>query len=329
MSNNKRFDPDKIIDYNVDYYAILELERGCLPDGNSKKERQEISNILESAYRKCARKSHPDVPGGSEDKFKMVVRAQTILLDPILRRIYESGGQDRPKFIGDDNQFEVNWDTVGTYREGTQDDTVGYSLFLKLSERAKELNLTPSFYPNLPEHNYEWDWTLPDQGVKLSLSLVRDEGEVLRLTSKEAVEHGSLPFKIYFCIPRAALRFLRGKKEEYKHQDGTVDTLRGLLKGAQYSDFNLLETTTIDEAFQYIEKGGKLESDLIAFRDGSMIAEQRQRDKESQQLKWAESTQVKNLDAEMIKAILTAKSLKYTQAPEGADNFIDDIPDDD
>lgn len=329
MSNNKRFDPDKIIDYNVDYYAILELERGCLPDGNGKKERQEISNILESAYRKCARKSHPDVPGGSEDKFKMVVRAQTILLDPILRRIYESGGQDRPKFIGDDNQFEVNWDTVGTYREGTQDDTVGYSLFLKLSERAKELNLTPSFYPNLPEHNYEWDWTLPDQGVKLSLSLVRDEGEVLRLTSKEAVEHGSLPFKIYFCIPRAALRFLRGKKEEHKHQDGTVDTLRGLLKGAQYSDFNLLETTTVDEAFQYIEKGGKLESDLIAFRDGSMIAEQRQRDKESQQLKWAESTQVKNLDAEMIKAILTAKSLKYTQAPEGADNFIDDIPDDD
>jgi len=328
MSNNKRFDPDKIIDYNMDYFSILGIEKGCLPSGVNKKEREEISKILEIAFRKSAMKSHPDVSGGSEEKFKLVVRAQTILLDPILRRIYESGGKDRPQFVGDDNQFEVNWDTVGTYREGTQDDTVGYSLFLKLSERAKELGLVPSFYPNLPEHNYEWDWTMPEEDVKLSLSLVRDEGEVLRLTSKEAVEAGSLPFKIYFCIPRAALRFLRGKKEEYTHEDGTVDTLRGLLKGAQYSDFNFLETTTLNEAYNYIEKGGKLENDLILFRDGSMIAEQRQKDKEAQQLKWAETNTIKNLDAEMIKAILTAKSLKFTLAPEGADKFIDDIPDD-
>jgi curved DNA-binding protein CbpA len=328
MSSNKRFDPDKIIDYNLDYYAILGIEKGCLPAGGNKKEREEISKILEMAFRKSAMKSHPDVPGGSEEKFKMVVRAQTILLDPILRRIYESGGKDRPQFIGDDNQFEVNWDTVGTYREGTQDDTVGFSLFLKLSERAKSLGLVPSFYPSLPEHNYEWDWTLPVEGVKFSLSLVRDEGEVLRLTSKESVEAGSLPFKIYFCIPRAALRFLRGKKEEHLQADGTVDTLKGLLKGAQYSDFNFLETTTLEEAYEYISEGGKLETHLAAYRDGSMIEAQQKLDREAQQLKWADTTKVKNLDSEMIKAILTAKSLKFTPAPEGADNFIDDIPDD-
>jgi hypothetical protein len=269
------------------------------------------------------------VPGGSEDKFKMVVRAQTILLDPILRRIYESGGVDRPKFVGDDNQFEVDWDTIGVYREGTQDDTVGYSMFLKLSERAEELNLVPSFYPKLPEHNYEWDWTLPEQsGVKLALSLVRDEDEVLRLTSKDAVENGSLPFKIYFCIPRAALRFLRGKKEEYKHEDGTVDRLNGILKAAQYSDYNLLETTNLEDAYKYIEKGGRLEQDLISFRNGTMIQEQNKKDKDAQQLKWADTNQIKNLDSEMIKAILTAKNLKHTNAPEGADSFIDDIPDD-
>lgn len=328
MSSNKRFDPDKIIDYNLDYYSILGIEKGCLPVGTSKKEREEISKILEIAFRKSAMKSHPDVPSGSEEKFKMVVRAQTILLDPILRRIYESGGKDRPQFVGDDNQFEINWDTVGTYREGTQDDTVGYSLFLKLSERAQSLGLIPSFYPNLPEHNYEWDWTLPTEGVKFSLSLVRDEGEVLRLTSKEAVEAGSLPFKVYFCVPRAALRFLRGKKEEHLHKDGTIDTLKGLLKGAQYSDFNFLETTVLEEAYEYISEGGKLEKDLAAYRDGSMIEAQQKLDREAQQLKWANTTKIKNLDSEMIKAILTAKSLKFTPAPEGADNFIDDIPDD-
>jgi len=328
MSSNKRFDPDKIIDYNMDYYKVLGLEKGCLPPGVNKKEREIVSKILEDAFRKCARHAHPDVPGGSEESFKLVVRAQTILLDPILRKIYDSGGLDRPKFIGDDNEFEVNWDTVGTYREGTQDDTVGYALFLKLSERAKDLDLVPSFFPNRPEHNYEWDWTLPNDGVKLSLSLVRDEGEVLRLTSKEGVESGSLPFKIYFCIPRAALHFLRGKKEEVVHKDGTVDVMRGVLKGAQYSDFNLLETTNLEEAYQYIAPGGKLESDLASYRDGSMIIEQHSRDKEAQQMKWAETTKVKNLDAEMIKAILTAKSIKFSKIDERAADFIDDIPDD-
>lgn len=328
MSNNKRFDPDKIIDYNLDYYSILGIEKGCLPPGVNKKEREEISKILEMAFRKSAMKSHPDVSGGSEEKFKMVVRAQTILLDPILRKIYESGGKERPKFVGDDNQFEVNWDTVGTYREGTQDDTVGYSLFLKLSERAETLGLVPSFFPSLPEHNYEWDWTLPDKGVKLSLSLVRDEGEVLRLTSKDALEIGSLPFKIFFCIPRASLRFLRGKNEEHVHADGTVDVLKGVLQGAQYSDFHFLETTVLEEAYEYIAEGGKLEKDLEAFRDGSMIEEQKRIDKENKQLKWNDTNQVKNLDAEMIKAILTAKSLKFNPASEGADKFIDDIPDD-
>jgi hypothetical protein len=328
MSNNKRFDPDKIIDYDVDYYGVLGLEKGCLPAGNTKKEREAISNILEIAYRKCARKAHPDIPGGSEEKFKLVIRAQTILLDPILRRIYDSGGLDRPKFIGDENEFEVNWDTIGTYRQGTQDDTVGHSLFLKLCERGKELNLIPSFSPKYPEHNYEWDWTLDSNGTKLSLSLVRDEDEVLRLTSKSITESNLLPFKIYFCIPRIALNFVRGENEEFKHKDGTVDVLKGMLRFAQYSDYNLLETTSLDEAYKYIAPGGKLETDLISFRDGSMIKSKKMEDKANQQMKWEKTSTVKNLDTEMIKAILTAKSIKCNPAPEGVDNFIDDIPDD-
>lgn len=328
MASNKRFDPDKIIDYNMDYYAILGLEKGCLPDGKTKKEREEISTILEMAYRKSARTTHPDVPGGSEDKFKLVIRAQTILLDPILRRIYESGGTDRPKFIGDDNEFEVNWDTLGTYRQGTQDDTLGFSLFLKLSERSEELNIVPSFYPSSPEHSYEWDWTLPDMNVKLSLSLVRDEGEVLRLTNKDAVEKGSLPFKIYFCVPRAALRLLYGKKEEFVHKDGTKDVFNGLLQGAQYSDFNFFETTVLEEAMEYIKLGGQIEKDLESFRDGTMAEKQKKLDAAAKQMKWLNTASTNSMDAEMIKAILTAKSLKYAPAAPNAADFIDDIPDD-
>ena len=258
MSNVKKFDPDKIIDYKMDYYAILGLEKGCLPPGINKKEKEEISDILAKAFRKYVRFAHPDMPGGSEEKFKILVRAHTILGDPLLRRIYDSGGKDRPQFLGDENPFEINWDTVGTYREGTQDDTVGFSLFLTLSQRAEELNIVPSFFPERPDHNYEWDWTLPDKDVKLALSLVRDEEEVLRLTSKEALEKDSLPFKIFFCIPRAACRFLYGAKEEYVHEDGTVDVLKGKIQGAQYSDFNLFETTVLKEAQEYIAKGGML-----------------------------------------------------------------------
>jgi len=325
--SNRRFDPDKIIDYNVDYYAVLGLERGCLPAGSNRKERQEISDILEKGFRWAARTAHPAVPGGSEDKFKLVVRAQTILGDPLLRRIYESGGKDRPLMVGDEGaSFEVNWDTVGTYRQDTLEDTTGFSLFVTLSERADELGIVPAFFPQTPDHNYEWDWAVPDQQAKLALSIVNDETEVLKLTTRESAETDSLPFKIHICIPRAALFFVRGEKEVYDHGNGVVDVLNGKLMGAAYSDYSLLETTRLVDAVEYVT-GHKIVEDMRRFRSGELRQELIQKEKETSQLKWVNTEKMKERDISMIRAILMQKAHKVVKAAPDAANFLDELPD--
>ena len=94
MSNE--FDPKKIIDFNKNYYEILDINKLDLPSGKSRDERVKTSQILESAFRKRAGKCHPDF-GGSNEAFLDIVRARRILEDPILKKIYDQGFFDSEK----------------------------------------------------------------------------------------------------------------------------------------------------------------------------------------------------------------------------------------
>ncbi len=322
------FDPDKIIgDYSFDYYKVLKLERGCLPAGINRQEKQQISNILERAYRENARYAHPDF-GGTEESFKTLVRAHTILSDPLLRRIYESGGRDRPTMAEEGFGFDIDWSKLGTYRKGTTADTTGYGLFFQLTERKQELDIVPAFFPeDEAEHSYEWDWAIPDKNSKLSLALVHDESDVLRLTGGEQVS-SSLPFKIYFCIPRSALQFIRSDDEHFTHDDGTVDIMPGHLRAAAYSDYNLLETTSLEEAREFISFGGGLEKALKEFRDGILEEKQVKIDQENFQTQSMSSEKMQQMDIEVLKSILRAKSQRLTPNEHAAD-FLQDLPEND
>jgi curved DNA-binding protein CbpA len=322
--SSQPFDPDKIIDYSKDYYAILGLERGCLPEGSSRNDKMKTAEILETAFRVKARTAHPDF-GGSKEQFLDIIRARRILEDPLLRRIWESNGEDKPRYVGDGaNQFEVDWSKLGTYRKGTPEDTVGYGLFLDIAERKQELNLVPAFYPSTPEDNYQWDFVLPDKGVKLALAVVNDENEVLRLTSGEQMEE-ALPFKIFICIPRGSLYLLRDQDTRIESPFGKT-IVNGQLLGAAYSDFNLLETTSLKEAHAYIAPGGKLERDLEAFRDGSMIRDQARRDAQNKQQVWLGNKEIQEIDREQLKHILRMRSFEVVPDPKAAD-FLDSMPD--
>lgn len=65
-----------------DYYGILGVERGA------------SDNDIKKAYRKLARKYHPDVNGTAEaaEKFSEISLAQEVLLDPQKRQIVDAGG---------------------------------------------------------------------------------------------------------------------------------------------------------------------------------------------------------------------------------------------
>ncbi|PYP86601.1 MAG: molecular chaperone DnaJ [Blastocatellia bacterium AA13] len=68
---------------NTDYYKVLGVPRGAKPDE------------IKKAYRRLARKHHPDVNPGSKDaeeKFKQISEAFDVLSDPKKREVYDQYG---------------------------------------------------------------------------------------------------------------------------------------------------------------------------------------------------------------------------------------------
>ena len=69
-----------------DYYKTLGVAR----DADDK--------AIKSAYRKLARKHHPDVNKGSSDRFKEISEAYTVLSDPEKRKRYDTLGPDWERY---------------------------------------------------------------------------------------------------------------------------------------------------------------------------------------------------------------------------------------
>src|SRR5438105_2832120 len=65
-----------------DYYRILGVDRGA------------DDKTIKSAYRKLARKYHPDVNKGQDARFKEIAEAYEVLSDPEKRRRYDTLGPD-------------------------------------------------------------------------------------------------------------------------------------------------------------------------------------------------------------------------------------------
>src|SRR5690554_5671318 len=71
-----------------DYYKVLDVDRGASQDE------------IQKAYRKLARKYHPDVSkeADAEEKFKKVNEAHEVLKDPESRKKYDQLGKDWKKY---------------------------------------------------------------------------------------------------------------------------------------------------------------------------------------------------------------------------------------
>lgn len=313
MSND--FDPKKIIDFSKDYYSILGIDKSDLPFGTSRSIKLQCSDIIEKCFRKMARKCHPDF-GGSKEAFLDLVRARRILEDFYLRKIYDQGYFEEFVFETEAKQFEVDWSKVGNYRKGSPEDTVGFNIFFKICELKDKLNLIPAFYPQSEEHNYEWDWIIEDTGSKLALSIVNDENEVLRLTSSEQIDK-SLPFKIYICIPRSSLNLIR-KTETILDPFGKT-LVNGSINSVNYNDFNLLESTNLEDAFSYI--GNKLTKDIDDFRNNKLATSNKS------DLNWMNTKQINNFDKTQLEKILNMRSFEVVN-DEKAGDFLDDIDED-
>ena len=316
------FDPKKIIDFSKDYYAILGLVRENLPLSSIRKDKVELANIIERAFRKEARVAHPDF-GGSKEAFLDLVRARRIIEDPLLRKIYDQGEFIETANVEGTDEFAVDWSKIGTYRKGTPEDTVGYSLFLEICNRKKELELVPAFIPELHEHNYEWDFVIQNQSLniknlKLVISIVNDEAEVLRLTDGNKISE-SLPFKIYVCCPKVGVKYIR-EQNQIVAPTGRI-MANGAIKKVAYNDHIFLETTLLEEAKKYLDSN-KFKEDLFDFKiNGS---KQDNVPKKLDENSWMNQEEMKNHDAQLLQKILKMKSFTLEEDEHGAD-FLENL----
>ena len=96
---------------DTDYYSILGVSKNA------------STNDIKKAYRKLARKYHPDVNPGdkkSEEKFKQISQAHEVLSNPEKRKIYDEFGDEGLKAGFDPEQARQwrQWQQYGGQRGG-------------------------------------------------------------------------------------------------------------------------------------------------------------------------------------------------------------------
>jgi curved DNA-binding protein len=103
-----------------DYYATLGVEQSATPDA------------IKAAYRKLARKYHPDVSKepGAEEKFKEVGEAYETLKDPEKRAAYDQLGRHAP---GDDFRPPPDWQQSFGEQQFSFDDLDLADLFANMA----------------------------------------------------------------------------------------------------------------------------------------------------------------------------------------------------
>src|SRR5262245_43790227 len=77
-----------------DYYSVLGVARGA------------DDKAIKTAYRRLARKHHPDVNKGSADRFKEINEAYAVLSDPEKRKRYDTLGPDWERYARADGPFQ-------------------------------------------------------------------------------------------------------------------------------------------------------------------------------------------------------------------------------
>ena len=246
-----------LIDFDEDYYAILGLTKDDIPEGKDPVSRKETIMILQTAYRTKIFEHHPDRPHGDEEKFKLVVKAHTILSDYSLRKSYNSGKNPLTNIIDGKNPG-IDWENMGSYRKNSLADIVGQTISKKIVKESNIEGLSVKFVPeDESSHNYSWEFEIEGFKKELILSIIEDEEEVLRLTSdSKEISDNTLPFKIYIYFPTIKMILDRDFDEEHIDEDvGAVDVIKGKIRNIKYLDADILSTVNYQYAMDFVSDG--------------------------------------------------------------------------
>jgi len=151
-----------------DYYAILGIDKTASPDE------------IQRAYRKLARKYHPDVnkESGAEDKFKDVGEAYEVLKDPEKREKYDRYGSAWRAAQQSGGEPPPSYEDIWVDMSGSPDETFsgfsGFSSFFdQLFGGGSHRRRAAWGNPGVSPRGGSWSWSMAgaDQEARLPLSL--------------------------------------------------------------------------------------------------------------------------------------------------------------
>lgn len=161
-----------------DYYEVLGLQKGA------------DENEIKKAYRKLAKKYHPDTNQGNkeaEHRFKEITEAYEVLSDPEKRKAYDSGGAE-----GFGETFEGNMDDIFSDLFGTHFGGFGFhdGFYSHFSDGGKtENNLHAEITITLEESVFGCDKVIRLENsssgtLQVHIPAGIDEGQSIRLKGK-------------------------------------------------------------------------------------------------------------------------------------------------
>ena len=173
----------------VDYYQTLEIEKNA------------SSKDIQAAYRRLARKYHPDVnkESDAEEKFKLINEAYEVLKDPEKRKKYDTLGANWNK------NYDYSGSSWGNFNPNSQGFSGDFSDFFEAIFGGARTGASP----------YRTDFPAKrDTQVAISISLediFQGGKKAIQLTDSNGEEPRNIEFKIPRGIKNGSTVRLRGQ----------------------------------------------------------------------------------------------------------------------
>jgi hypothetical protein len=270
------------------YLNFLEIEKESIPQKNDRVDKQELYKLVESQFRKLARKMHPDY-GGTEKDFKFLLECKSKLLS-------EKTNSSSVAFSFDESKFL-------SYDKNTLASKLGNQLFDLLVSWQSELGLKAVHRPNSENDEYEWIFNIIGSNENLSLN-VQNLNDDLAELSHELYKDDGLSVLVCLFVPSKVLAIT-----EVAYDNSSM---------LSFNDKILIESSSATNISKYFSDKQNIIDDLEKIKNNTFVS------KNNNELKVKKSNEAIAKDKKVIQFLQNIKIFN-TDFDEKAADFLEKL----
>ena len=270
------------------YLNFLEIEKESIPQKNDRVDKQELYKLVESQFRKLARKMHPDY-GGTEKDFKFLLECKSKLLS-------KKTNSSSVAFSFDESKFS-------SYDKNTLASKLGNQLFDLLVSWQSELGLKAVHRPNSENDEYEWIFNIIGSDENLSLN-VQNLNDDLAELSHELYKDDGLSVLVCLFMPSKVLAIT-----EVAYDNSSM---------LSFNDKILIESSSATNISKYFSDKQNIIDDLEKIKNNTFVS------KNNNELKVKKSNEAIAKDKKVIQFLQNIKIFN-TDFDEKAADFLEKL----